>query len=103
MLRDNGFGVVGRADQTVVWFARFAPGGFRYDRENPPRPWLVRVPPDTRYRGRCDRSADAIRPRRSGPRVDQTSMCCRMVLSVVWSSCRPFAIYDVIEPYDAVT
>lgn len=45
---------------------------------------------------------------RSGPVVaargaDQTSMFCRIAFSVAWSSCRPFTMYDVIEPYDAAT
>ena len=35
--------------------------------------------------------------------ADQTSMRCRIAFSVVWSSCRPLSMYDVIEPYDATT
>lgn len=34
--------------------------------------------------------------------ADQTSMRCRVAFSVAWSSCSPFTMYDVIEPYDAL-
>lgn len=56
-----------------------------------------------------DASVEAVEASgRSGPVVlacgaDQTSMRRRIAFSVAWSSCSPCTMYDVIEPYDAVT